>query len=713
MTTRNLRPWMLLSLLLLALQAMAQKPLELKDSILNPNLYPKGLRQLQWLPDGSAYSYAQGDSLLAKDMKGKERLLLSTQLLQQSHEGLKELKALPALAWADAQHLDFEQQGAMYRYDLASGKSELLLGAVKDAENADRSPDKRMLAFTRGNNLFLATAQGERALTQETDKGIVSGAANVHRNEFGISKGTFWAPNNQKLAFYRMDERMVTDYPLVDIGTVPAALKSVKYPMAGQKSHEVKVGVYDIASGKTVLLQTEGPAEQYLTNVAFSPNGQQVYVAVLNREQNHLRFQSFDAQSGKLLGTLFEEKSDKYVHPEHAMTWLPGSNTDFLWQSERDGHSHLYHYNTQKGLLRQLTSGDWDVTEVLDFAGKDRLYAMGTANRGMDRQLYAIDLKKGGARKVSPHAGVYTLAKANPAGGKQLLTAYNNLTTPYVAELIDAQGKVLQSLHKADNPLKGMAISPVELLSLKAADDSTVLNARMIKPLDFDPAKRYPVMVYVYGGPNVQLIRNSWQADTPMWMQWMAQKGYLIFTVDSRGSKYRGRDFEQVTHRNLGEVEVADQLKGVEYLKSLPYVDAQRMGVHGWSYGGFMTTSLMLKTPGVFKAGVSGGGVMDWKFYEIMYTERYMGTPQNNPEGYAKATLLDKLGRLQGKLLLIHDSGDDVVVPQHAETMLRNAVQQGVQLDYFYYPGHGHNVRGKDRVHLIQQVADYFDNHVK
>ncbi|WP_157491307.1 S9 family peptidase, partial [Flammeovirga sp. SJP92] len=253
-------------------------------------------------------------------------------------------------------------------------------------------------------------------------------------------------------------------------------------------------------------------------------------------------------------------------------------------------------------------------------------------------------------------------------------------------------------------------VSPIELSTIKAADGTSILNTRMIKPADFDPAKKYPVIVYVYGGPGVQLITNRWQAGAALWMQKAAQDGYIIYTVDSRGTENRGKDFEQATHLKLGTEEVKDQLLGVEYLKSLPYVDADRMAIHGWSFGGFMTTSLMTKAADTFKVGVAGGPVMDWELYEVMYTERYMSTPELNAKGYETSKLLDKTTLLKDKLLIIHGLVDDVVVPQHSFLFLENAVKNGVQVDFFTYPGHPHNVRGKDRVHLMRKVLMYIDD---
>ena len=272
-------------------------------------------------------------------------------------------------------------------------------------------------------------------------------------------------------------------------------------------------------------------------------------------------------------------------------------------------------------------------------------------------------------------------------------------------------GKVTQTLLKAENPYKDYKVGELTLFQLKA-EDGTPLNARLIKPVDFDPKKKYPAIVYLYGGSHAQLVSDSWRGGADRWMEMMAQKGYVVFTMDNRGSAHRGIKFEQATHRQLGTAELSDQLKGVDYLKSQPWVDAARMGIYGWSFGGFMTTSMMLKQPDIFKAAVAGGPVMDWRLYEVMYAERYMDTPEENPEGFESANLLSKVKNLKGRLLLIHGTVDDVVVWQHSLSFLKKAVDEGVLVDYFVYPGHPHNVRGKDRVHLMRKITQYFEDHL-
>ena len=508
-----------------------------------------------------------------------------------------------------------------------------------------------------------------------------------------------------------MDQTMVSDYPVIDWSVTPAKNTNVKYPMAGSKSHEVTLGVFDVKSNSTKFLNIEGDKEQYLTAVTWSPDSKYIFVGVLNRDQNHLKMNQYDAVSGQYVKTLFEEKHDKYVEPQHPLIFFPNSNSDFIWQSQRTGYNHLFHYNLEKGLISQLTKGDWLVTDFIGFNEKRKeIYFSSTKETPLERHLYRVNWNNFKMQRLDNTAGMHsgTLSK----DGNWLYDSYSNATTPRVVNLINTHSLKTVKIHEAANTLKNYERPEIQNITLKA-EDGTPLYGKLILPTDFDASKKYPVIVYLYNGPHLQLITNGFPASGNLWYEYLAQNGYVVFSMDGRGSSNRGLKFEQAIFRDMGTVEMNDQLKGVEYLKSLPFVDAAKMGVHGWSYGGFMTTSLMLKHPDVFKVGVAGGPVIDWNMYEIMYTERYMDSPQTNPEGFKRTSLLDKTQNLKGKLLIIHGAQDDVVVWQHSVKFLKAAVDNGVQMDYFVYPGHAHNVLGKDRVHLMQKVTDYFDLYLK
>jgi dipeptidyl-peptidase-4 len=578
----------------------------------------------------------------------------------------------------------------------------------------DWHPTSRATAYVENNQLYVVDGQGvKHQLSQDGSREIVYGQS-VHRNEFGISKGTFWSPKGNRLAFYRMDQSMVTDYPQVDIFPRSASYEPDKYPMAGMTSHQVTVGVYDLSTDKTVYLQAGDPTDRYFTNIAWSPDEKTVYMFELNRKQNDCRLVSYDAVSGQKIAELYRETSDKYVEPQNPIQFLPWDDSKFIMQSQKDGYNHLYLFDKSGKELKQLTSGEWVVMDVVGFNTKTKsvLY---TSNETypINSNLWTVTIKDGHRRQLGKGIGV--VQSAQPSASGQLvalkLSAFNK---PRIIDVINtnAWGKVTELLD-AQDPWKDYQQPIFSYGSIKAVDGKTDLYYRMVKPHDFDPNKKYPTVVYVYGGPHAHNVDASWHYASRSWETYMAQKGYIVFILDNRGSENRGRDFEQATWHQLGQVEMQDQMTGVEYLKKQSYVDMNRLGVHGWSFGGFMTISLMLNYPDVFKVAVAGGPVIDWKWYEVMYGERYMGTPQDNPEGYAKSSLISKAKNLKGKLQIITGYNDNTVVPQHCLSFLDACVKAGTQPDFFAYPGEEHNMRGHASVHLHERITQYFEDYLK
>ncbi|KIC61609.1 S9 family peptidase [Chryseobacterium taiwanense] len=680
---------------------------------LRSNLAVKNISQFSWSNDGKSYIQAVKGGYLITDLKtNKQDTLVSLSQLNKNLENNK-LKAVPQIKFINNSNGYFNSNDQMVWVE-KSGSDWKVKNAVaieKEASNIKIFGDNKTFAFTVKNNLFINKDGKTIAVTNDANENILNGASNVHRNEFGIDTGIFPAPNSESVAFYRMDQTMVADYPIIDWSVTPAVNHNIKYPMAGQTSHQVTLGVYNIKTQSTTFLNIEGEKDQYLTAVTWSPDSKYIFVGVLNRGQNHMKMNQYDAATGNLVKTLFEETNDKYVEPQHPLTFFPNSNTDFIWQSQRTGYNHLFHYSLEKGLVAQITKGDWLVTDILGFnEDKKEIYFTSTKETPLEKHLYRINWANFKMQRMDNAEGVHSGILSSD--GNYLYDSYSNATTPRVVNVINTTTLKSNNLLTAENTLKNYQRPEIKSVNFKA-DDGTLLYGKMILPTDFDETKKYPVIVYLYNGPHLQLITNTFPASGNLWYEYMAQNGYIIFTMDGRGSSNRGLKFEQAVFRNLGTTEMKDQMKGVEYLTSLPYVDSQRMGIHGWSFGGFMTTSFMLRMPDVFKVGVAGGPVIDWSMYEIMYGERYMDTPQENPQGYAKANLLDKVQNLRGKLLMIHGAQDDVVVWQHSIKFIKAAVDNGVQLDYFAYPGHPHNVIGKDRVHLMQKITDYFDQNLK
>ena len=585
--------------------------------------------------------------------------------------------------------------------------------SISGQEANDWSPQSRATAYVEDHQLFVADGEGNKhQISTDGSREIVYGQA-VHRNEFGINKGTFWSPNGQRLAFYRMDQSMVADYPQVDIFPREATYEPDKYPMAGMTSHKVTVGVYDLQTQKTVYLQAGDPTDRYFTNIAWSPDNKTVYMQELNRGQNDCRLVSYDAETGARITELYRETSDKYVEPQNPIVFLPWDHTKFMMQSQKDGYNHLYLYNTDGKLLKQLTSGPWVVMQVVGFNKKSQsVIILSNEKDPLQSNLYAVNIKTGKRTLLDRGIG-YARSVELSASGQQAFERFSAPEIPLIIDMINTTNSKRCELLKADDPWEGYQQPIFESGSIKAADGITNLYYRMVKPADFDATKRYPTVIYVYGGPHAHLVDASWHWSSRSWETYMAQKGYILFILDNRGSENRGRDFEQATFHQLGQIEMQDQMKGVDYLRTLPYVDMNRLGVHGWSYGGFMTTSLMTNYPDVFKVGVAGGPVIDWKWYEVMYGERYMGTPENNPDGYAKCSLIAKAKDLKGKLQIITGYNDPTVVPQHCLSFLDACIKAGTQPDFFAYPGEPHNMRGHASVHLHERITQYFEDYLK
>ena len=581
-------------------------------------------------------------------------------------------------------------------------------------------------AYLKDANLYVMTAHGKISqISTDGSREIVYGQS-VHRDEFGITKGTFWSPDGSKLAFYRMDQSMVTDYPQVDIPEIgfnhPETQSCIatpapdKYPMTGETSHKVTVGVFDVKTGKTVYLKAGDPTDRYFTNIAWSTDCKTIYMFELNRDQNDCRLVSYNAESGDKIAELYRETDDKYVEPLHPIQFLPWDSNKFIMQSRKDGYNHIYLVEMKNGSslnIRQLTSGKWEVMDVLGFYPKHKQIVIASNECSpIQRNIFLVDAE----------TGKCTLQDANGEGwhnatlsqsGKYIYDNYSTPTVPRKIDIVNMEIGDRMHYFTAENPWKGYNVPEYSCGTIKAADGETDLYWRMVKPVNFDPSKKYPTIIYVYGGPHAHNVDARWNYCSRGWETYMAEKGYLLFILDNRGSENRGKAFEQATFRQLGQIEMQDQMKGVEYLKSLPYVDADKIGVHGWSFGGYMTISLMTNYPDVFKVGVAGGPVIDWHWYEVMYGERYMDTPQTNPDGYKKTSLLYTAKNLKGKLQIIQGLNDVTVVPQHCLTFLKACIAAGTQPDFFVYPGEPHNMRGHQSTHLHERISNYFFDYLK
>lgn len=721
------------------------------------NLVPKSMPGLQWW--GDICVRTDIENIKKIDTKsGKESILVTLEEVNEALKNgempykltghIKPLRTLMAasLPWGDRNVITFTQyddrtpgQKYMIWYDFSKKKIVNLFNLQGEGPtNFDFCKENGYMAYTIGNDLYVAHEGDFSSMVnpkvtgnQQQEKDVVYGQA-VHRNEFGIMKGTFWSPKGTYLAFYRMDQSMVTDYPQVNTTARIAELVPDKYPMAGMTSHKVTVGIYNVKDGKTIYLQAGDPTDRYFTNISWGPDEKSVFVIELNRDQNHAQLVQYDAVSGQKIGVLYEEKHARYVEPQHPLIFLPWDDSQFIYRTQRDGFNHLYLMDTKTKLKGEwktgkdsedqyceylktipLTEGNWLVQDVLGFnAARKEIIIASTEISPLQTNIFSLNVKNGKRTLIGMEDGTHQ-AKLS-ASGTYLIDYFTSNNVPREISILPTTGKKGTTLFTATDPLKeNYNLPEITVGTIKAADGETDLYYRLIKPVNFDPNKKYPAIIYVYGGPHAQMIHNTRFYDARGWDLYMAQQGYVMLTVDNRGSDNRGIKFENCTFRHLGTEEMKDQVQGAKFLQSLPYVDADKIGVHGWSFGGFMTTNLMLTYPDIFKVGVAGGPVIDWQFYEVMYGERYMDTPQANPEGYKESNLRLKAGNLKGRLEVIIGGMDPTCVPQHSISFLRACIDAGTHPDFFIYPEDGHNMMGRDRVHLHEHITRYFLDHLK
>lgn len=618
--------------------------------------------------------------------------------------------------WSSEGHILIDKNNGQERYlNPATGKetsaviTEHVLSPVEGA--IDSNVLSGATVVLRDNNLFVVYSDArEVKVTNDGSREIVYGQA-VHRNEFGINKGTFWSNDGQLLAFYRMDQSMVTDYPQVNTFERVATYEPDKYPMVGMNSHKVTIGIFDLNTETTTYLNLGDVTDRYFSNITWSPDNRLLYLYELNRDQNHASLDVYNVATGNKVKTLYTESSDKYVEPLHPITFLPWDASKFIYWSWKDGFTHLYLMDVNGKELGQITSGQWVVTELIGFCkSTNSLIITSKEAHNLQNNIYSINLKTKKRKLLDNGKGVHRASLSED--GLYLIDTWSEPDVPRKCAVTSTKTGKRIMLGTAEDPWEGYYHPIFESGTIKAADGNTDLYWRMVKPADFDTTKKYPTIIYVYGGPHAHNVEASWHWGSRSWETYMAEKGYIVYILDNRGSENRGRDFEQATFRRLGQEEMKDQMCGVNYLKSLPYVDADRLGVHGWSFGGFMTISLMTNYPDVFKVGVAGGPVIDWKWYEIMYGERYMDTPQSNPDGYKQTSLLCKAKDLKGKLQIIIGMNDPTVVPQHALMFLNACAEAGTQPDFFAYPGEGHNMKGHRSVHLHERITQYFEDYL-
>lgn len=714
MKNRHLSSFLTIALICAA-HVHAQEPLSISEAVMGSfsEFAPENLESLQWIPGTDTYSYVDRSKDIPRVMKGfaderaDEEVFDLGELRQHFQgSGFVQPDEIPPFEWLDDDHILFSFKGQFWDYSTKWKAVAKRISCVRTAQGHELSPNKTMAAYVIGRDIYISNAEKDSIRLTNNPAGVSSGQV-VSRYEFGIEHGAFWSPTSERLAFYQKDESNVDSYSLMDYAPIPAKNDEIKYPMSGHASEHVLLKVFHLKTGELITLNTGLPLDQYLTGITWDIDGIHLYVTHISRDQDEVKLLKYDSRSGKPVAMILEEEDEEYVEPEQGPYVLSGKAQGLLWFSERDGYNHIYHYDRKGNLKAQLTKGEHVMKKILYVdveAGV--IYVSGTGSP-IESVLYSVPLNGGEMKRITQEKGTHKITFSTT--GSYFIDELTSLKVPRRIMVKDKEGKIVKTLLEAKDPFIGRSIGTTEVFTIKGEKEMD-LFCRMIKPSTFDARKKYPVLIYVYNGPHAQLVKDRWIGGASLWMHHLAEKGYIVFTLDGRGSNYRGLEFEQSVHGRLGELELRDQMLGVEFLKSKAYVDQNRMAVHGWSFGGFMTLNMMLREPDVFKVGVAGGPVTDWRFYEIMYTERYMETPEDNPAGYEETRLPRLADQLKGDLMLIHGSSDDVVVPQHSMVMLNAFINEGKQVDFFMYPGHKHNVRGVDRVHLMTKVINYIDH---
>ena len=534
----------------------------------------------------------------------------------------------------------------------------------------------------------------------------------VSRSEFGYRGGVFPSPDGSRIAVYRKDERAVGIFPMFDISLGDGSTVPLRYPMAGGASERLSLVVCDTLGNELCTLGvTDFDEERYLTGITWSPDGRYIFVQVLSRSQHDMNLNMYRSDDGSFVRTILSEHNDAWVEPQDPLYFIKGSY-EFLYRTDnRDGYKNLYLCDTL-GSVRRLTECDADVSYIAD-DGRYVYYTSAEVSP-VENHLFRIRLRRSGhsrPERLTWEKGWHEIDMSPDC--TKFIDRYSSFNVPGVTVVKDCEGNVVNHILTALDPLDEYAQCRAELGTVRSADGKYDNYYRLFYPLGYDPSKEYPLIVYVYGGPHSQMVTDSYLGNIRMWEMLMAQKGYFVYVQDNRGTQNRGAAFEKAINRQCGVAEAADQMAGINaLLDRIPAIDRERIGVHGWSYGGFMTLTLACDNPGFFKVAVAGGPVIDWKWYEVMYGERYMDRPQDNPEGYALTSLVGKADNLTGRVLICQGVLDDTVVWEHSLSFLQACIREEKRIDYFPYPLEAHNMMGRARVHLYDKITDYFETYL-
>lgn len=702
-----------------------------------PSLQGQLTEGIEWSPDGARFSYIERkgtgkDSALElwtmDASTGERKVLVNAEVLKAVTQpekvqniqatGLGRVQA-DNYQWApDGNSLLFVGGNSLVMLDLRTMKPKSVLSSEKDIEDPRFSPDGKWLAFVRNFNLEVTNiATGEtKALTTGGGEELLKGKLDwVYPEELDAVTAYWWSPDSSKIAYYQMDERPVTRYPIMDMSSPLGAMEFTRFPQAGEPNPIVRVGVVPVTGGETKWMDTGANTDAYLPRVMWLRDSRRISIQRLNRAQTRLDLLFCDASTGVAQAILAE--SDKYWVNLGDDLYFFADAKRFLWSSERTGFRHYYLYDLAGKQLEQLTSGDWQLSGVGGFGPgteshpvvdekNDYIYFLSNKDNAIESQLFRVSLRDKSITRITREAGTHSVA-ISPAANT-FVDTFSTAIIPPRQDLYRMDGSRAAIINENKVPeLAEYHISPVEFSSTSASD-GTKLYLRIIKPPNFDPARKYPVLIFTYGGPHAQVVTNAWDPSL-LWDESVAAKGYIIFSLDNRGSYSRGHAFETPVYHQFGKVELEDQLAGVKYLKSLGYVDGSRIGIWGWSYGGYMTLYSLFNAPDVFKAGIAVAPVSDWKLYDTIYTERYMGTPQNNADGYKNSSPVNQASRLKGRLMLAHGTGDDNVHFANTSEVINQLIEGGhYPARLMIFPGRGHPIGDPPaRIQLFDGIMQF------
>jgi dipeptidyl-peptidase-4 len=687
----------------------------------NTSLWGKSITGVEWMPDNKGFTYCEfdpqnGQSLIwYYDLKSLKKSVI----LDDSNIGDLGKSAASENFDVDSyilsptgKELLLTSATGLFLYNLDTGKLQRLTQDPAAEAAPQFSPDGTRIAFLKNNNIHVIEIEGhiDTQLTSEGNDHLLVGQVDwVYGEEFGIDKGFYWSPDSQHIAYFKMDESNVPEFPITDFIPVQNEVASTRYPKAGENNSVVTVGVVSLKDNTTRWIDIGDNTDIYIPRIKWLPCSDSLAIQRLNRSQNKLDLLLADINTGKTSAILKEESTNGWIDIYDDLTFIE-SGKRFIWSSNQSGFKHLYLYDINGEQVHQLTDGEW---EVDDLAGvdesNDMVYFRATEKASWERQLYSVDLEGNGMQRLTHGDGWHIISMSTDFS--YYLDSFSTYIEPNKVILYTADGKELAVIESNSIPaLQEFNLVKPEFITFMT-DYGVELPTFIIKPPDFNPNKKYPVLMYTYGGPAIQVVCNQWEDDARkrnLWHEMMAQEGYIIFALDNRGTPARGRDFAQAIYRQWGTVDVLDKIAGVKYLQKLQYVDSSRIGIWGWSHGGYMTCMCMLKGADYFKTGIAVAPPTNWYNYDTIYTERYMGTPQDNPEGYKKSATLSYIGNLKGKLLVIHGTADDNVHIANTMQLVYALENSRKPFDLMIYPRKKHHMDSQDtKVHMYNLMTDY------